>query len=104
MYNYKKTKNSGEKYARFNGALITTFEIFLQILLILGVIKKFIYPGIDFLLANVFLDLFVFIVAGILIFQYYNLERIDKNFNNQRYSPTNFHRHKMALNMLHNKE
>ena len=90
MYNYQKSKSSSDAYSRFNGTLITTFEIMLQIILCLVVMEKIFKIQNSGLTQYPTLVLIFMFLIGILIFKFYNNVRIIKEAVQEKYYPTIF--------------
>ena len=90
IYNYQKSRNKSNGFARYNAALVTSLIIVLQLLILITVIKKLIYPEIVFLLKNKFIIGLTFIGFGIAAYKYFDWTKIESKASNSVYSPTNF--------------
>jgi len=90
MYNHQIGKNKGSGFARFNGTLILSFEILLQIILSLSFLRK-IFPGLEwtkYLNMFKFLVPVTFIVLQIVIFRFFNNEKNSVESKDERYQNT----------------
>jgi hypothetical protein len=88
MYNHQKSKNSSDTYSRYNASLITSLVLFIQFLILFGIVKKYFYPGVILLISNKLLVLIFMIIIFIIVYNFYNLKKIKNNANKSTYSPT----------------
>ena len=89
MYNYFIYLEKSTSSARFNAASIVTLGIFIYTLLILSILKK-IFTGIHTImqLLNTYEIFLVLLLLGIgvIIYSYYNQNRIERHAEIDRYS------------------
>ncbi len=88
MYNYQMDKKSGGGYSRFNASLITALIVFMQLLLIEGVIEKYFTSGVKILFKNKIVTIALLGLMVILISKYYSSVKIQANAGKEKYTPT----------------